>query len=54
MGQSYGKEPLVRNRGRWKDNSKTILNGTRSEDVEWIHVARDWNKRRAAEILASE
>jgi len=54
MGQSYGKGPFVRTRRRWKGNIKMVLNGTRSEDAEWIHLARYWNKRRAAEILASE
>ena len=54
MGHSNGKWPLVRTRNRWKGNIKTVLNGTRREDAEWIHLAGDWNKRRAAEILASE
>lgn len=54
MGYSYGKGPLVRNRRRWKGNIKSVGNGTRSENAEWIYLARDWNKRRAAEILASE
>lgn len=54
MGQSYRKGPLVRTRRRWKGNIKTFLNGTRREDAECIHLAGDWNKRRAVEILASE
>lgn len=54
MGQSYGKGQLVRTRRGWKDNIKAVLNGTRMEDAEWIHLARDWNKRRAVEILTSE
>lgn len=54
MGESYGKGPLGRTRRKWKGNIKTVLNGTRREDAEWTHLARDWNKRRAAEILASE
>jgi hypothetical protein len=54
VGQSYGKRPFVRKRRRWNGNIKRVLNGTRREDVKWIHLARDLNKRRAAEILASE
>jgi len=54
VGQSYGKGPFVRTRRKWNGNIKTVLNGTRREDAEWIHLARDLNKRRAAEILASE
>lgn len=53
MGQSYGKGPFVRTRRKWNGNIETVLNGTRREDAEWIHLARDLNKRRAAEILAS-
>jgi hypothetical protein len=50
---SYGKGPLVKIRCRWECNVKMFLNGTRTEDFEWTPLAREWNKWRAAEILAS-
>jgi hypothetical protein len=53
VGKSYGKRPLVKIRCRWECNIKMVLNGTRIEDFEWIHLAGEWNKGRAAEILPS-
>jgi hypothetical protein len=40
VGKPKGKRPLGRHRSRWENNIKMDLKETRSDDVEWIHLAQ--------------
>jgi hypothetical protein len=42
-----GRRPLGRPRRRWEDNIKMDLREIGFEDVVWIHLAQDRDRRRA-------
>jgi hypothetical protein len=47
VGRPEGKRPLGRPRRRWEDNIKMDLGEAGFGDVDWIHLAQDWNMWRA-------
>jgi hypothetical protein len=47
VGKPYGKSPLERLRGSWKDNIKIVLTETEAEGMDCIHLAQDRDQRRA-------
>jgi hypothetical protein len=46
-GRPEGRRPLGRPRRRWEDNIKMDLREIGFEDVDWIHLAQDRDRRRA-------
>jgi hypothetical protein len=42
-----GKRTLGRRRRRWVDNIRMDLGEVGWGDVDWIGLAKDWNRRRA-------
>jgi hypothetical protein len=47
VGKPEGKRSLGRPRRRWEDNIKMNLRETGFGDVDWIHLAQDWDRWRA-------
>jgi hypothetical protein len=47
VGKTEGKRPLARRRRRWKDNMRIVLTQTGWQDVYWVRVAHDRDKRPA-------
>jgi hypothetical protein len=47
-GKPEGKRPLARYRHRREVNMKMDLKEIGWNDVSWIHMAQDWDKRRTA------
>ena len=47
MGKPEGKIPLGRAMRRWEDNIKMDFQETRWGDMDWIDMARDWDRWRA-------
>jgi hypothetical protein len=47
IGKTKGKRPLGRPRRRCKDNIKMDLGETGFDDVDWIHLVQDRDRRRA-------
>jgi hypothetical protein len=41
------RRPLERPRRRWEDNIKMDLREIGFGDVDWIHLAQDWDRWRA-------
>jgi hypothetical protein len=48
MGKPEGKRPLERPRHRWEDGIKMDLRRLIGRDLEWIHLAQDRDRWRAA------
>jgi len=46
-GETRGKEPLGRPRGRWEDNTKMDLQEVGCEGMDWIDMAQDMDRLRA-------
>ena len=40
-GETRGKEPLGRTRGRWEVNIKIDMQGLEWGDIDWIGLAQD-------------
>jgi hypothetical protein len=47
VGKAEGKRPLGRPSRRWVDNIRMDFGEVRWDDVDWIGLAQDRNKRRA-------
>jgi hypothetical protein len=47
VGMPEGRRPLGRPRRRWEDNIKMDLWEIGFGDVDWIHLAQDWDRWRA-------
>jgi hypothetical protein len=47
MGKQEGKRPLGRPRRRWVDNIKMDLGEIEWDGMDWIHLAKDRDQRRA-------
>jgi hypothetical protein len=47
VSEPEGKRPLSRPKYRWEDNIRMDLRVTRSESVEWMHMAQDRNQWQA-------
>jgi hypothetical protein len=47
IGKHERKRPLRRLRSRWEDNIRTDLREIVWEGVDWMHLAQDWDQRRA-------
>jgi hypothetical protein len=47
VGKPEGKRPLGRPRRRWVDNIRMDLGEVEWDDVDWIGLAKDRNRRRA-------
>jgi hypothetical protein len=47
VGKPEGKRPLGRSRRRWVDNIRMDLGEVGWDDVGWIGLAQDKNRRRA-------
>jgi hypothetical protein len=47
VGKPEGKRPLGRPRCRWEDNIKMNLQEMGCEDMDWIELAQDRDRRRA-------
>jgi hypothetical protein len=50
VAKPEGKIPLRKPRRRWEDNIRTDLKEIEWEGVDWVHMAQDRNKWRAAAI----
>jgi hypothetical protein len=44
VGKSEGKRPLGRHRGRWEDNIKVDIQEVGCGVMEWIDLARNWDR----------
>jgi hypothetical protein len=44
VGRPKGRIPLRRPRRKWEDNIKMDLREIGFGDVDWIHLARDWDR----------
>jgi hypothetical protein len=47
VGKPEGRRPLGRPRRRWENNIKMDLMEIGFGDVDWIHLAQDWDRWRA-------
>jgi hypothetical protein len=47
VGKPEGKRPLARPRSRWEDNIKMDLQEVGCGGMDWIELARDWDRWRA-------
>jgi len=47
VGNPEGKKPLGRHRRRWEDNIKMDVQEVGCGGMEWIELARDWDRWRA-------
>jgi hypothetical protein len=47
VGKPEGKRPLGRPRRRWVENIRMYLGEVGWDDVDWIGLAQDGNRRRA-------
>jgi hypothetical protein len=47
VGKPEGKRSLRRSKRRWVDNIRWDLGEVRCGDVDWIGLAKDWNRWRA-------
>jgi len=47
MGKPQRKRPLGRPKRRWEDNIKMNLQEVGCGSIDWIELARDWDRWRA-------
>jgi hypothetical protein len=47
VGKPEGRRPLERPRRKWEDNIRMDLGKMGFGDVDWIHLAQDWDRWRA-------
>jgi hypothetical protein len=47
VGKSKGKRPLGRQRRRWKNIIKMGIKEIGCDDMDWIHLAKDRDQKRA-------